>query len=82
MRAIWFAASNLTQLLTAACLAPPLLGIALSAGATSMFMGLGDLPGGSTFSQAFAVSADGSVVVGRSLSSASTQQPPLKLRGA
>jgi probable HAF family extracellular repeat protein len=30
------------------------------------FQGLGDLPGGSSFSQAFGVSADGSVVVGRS----------------
>ncbi|MEM9659893.1 MAG: hypothetical protein AAF961_16135, partial [Planctomycetota bacterium] len=32
--------------------------------AQSLFMGLGDLEGGVTFSQARAVSADGSVVVG------------------
>jgi len=37
------------------------------------FQGLGDLPGGSVFSYAFAVSADGRVVVGNSSSMNGTQ---------
>ncbi len=41
-------------------------GLALSASASPMFMGLGDLPGGSFSSAALGVSADGSVVVGQS----------------
>ena len=40
-------------------------GIAFSASAVPMFQGLGDLPGGLFNSQAYDVSADGSVVVGQ-----------------
>ncbi|NRA00706.1 MAG: PEP-CTERM sorting domain-containing protein, partial [Myxococcales bacterium] len=42
------------------------LGFAFNASAKPLFMGLGDLPGGDFYSKAFAVSADGSVVVGMS----------------
>ena len=51
---------------------PVVLGLLLSgtsvAKAASTFMGLGDLPGGEFVSQAWGVSADGSTVVGSSLS--------------
>jgi probable HAF family extracellular repeat protein len=40
------------------------LAVALAAAAEPFFLGLGDLPGGSSFSRAWGVSADGSVVVG------------------
>jgi probable HAF family extracellular repeat protein len=39
---------------------------------SAMFMGLGDLPGGSFYSEAASISADGSVVVGESISGSST----------
>ena len=43
-------------------------GIAFGASAAPMFMGVGDLPGNSFASRAYAVSADGSVAVGWSIS--------------
>ncbi len=47
-----------------------LLATTPAAASEAFFMGLGDLPGGSFFSQAYAVSPDGSVVVGGSMSAA------------
>ena len=44
-----------------------------SSGFAASFMGLGDLPGGITHSEAFDVSADGSVVVGYSVSTDGTE---------
>ncbi len=41
-----------------------LLGVTLPASAAPFFSGLGDLPGGITYSQAYAVSGNGAVVVG------------------
>jgi len=42
--------------------------------AAAMFQGLGDLPGGSTYSKAFGVSADGSTVVGESKSTSGSNE--------
>ena len=51
---------SLTVIVVAASLATSSL-----AGADALFTGLGDLDGGSSFSEAFGISADGSVVAGR-----------------
>src|SRR6185503_19847348 len=39
-----------------------------------LFLGLGDLPGGDSWSEALAISDDGSVVAGRSASTASREE--------
>ena len=49
-----------------AAVASSLFGVAFSAGAVPMFQGLGDLPGGGFNSEAYAIAADGSAVVGQS----------------
>ena len=50
-----------------------LAGLGPTAGAEAMFRGLGDLPGGGFGSNAFGVSADGSIVVGVGSSAAGNQ---------
>jgi probable HAF family extracellular repeat protein len=64
LRAMWCIA-------TGACLAN--LGLSDTAHAQATFLGLGDLPGGSFFSQATGVSADGSVVVGNAISASGSE---------
>ena len=46
--------------------------LCVASASASDFRGLGDLPGGDVFSQTLAMSADGSVIVGRATSSAAT----------